>query len=201
MEKVRGITPSWTESVVCTFVICSFGLGFFSTATAGVIVPEEVNQGSELWQSYKRLHRIEIWFETMGKRQKLALQQVIDEIFIYPLSGDDEKRHPGEDSGDSAEYLPQFDEEVPNEATDSRNQQVRSTSNQSFGFHRTGRAGLRGGCGRIPGSFALRLCHFFKYYNEIVKNNFILRLSSKISLNPCINLENTNFFCWTNRFR
>ena len=45
---VRGIAPSWTGSVDSTFVMCTFGFGFFSTATAGVVVPEEVNQGSEL---------------------------------------------------------------------------------------------------------------------------------------------------------
>ena len=46
---VRGIAPSWTGSVDSTsFVMCTFGFGFFSTATAGVVFPEEVNQGSEL---------------------------------------------------------------------------------------------------------------------------------------------------------
>ena len=45
---VCGIVPSWTGSVDSTFVMCTFGSGFFSTATEGVIIPQEVNQGSEL---------------------------------------------------------------------------------------------------------------------------------------------------------
>ena len=95
----------------------------------------------------------------MAKWQKLMLQQVLNEIFIDLLSEDHED-HLEEDYSDSAENSPELDKEVPNLVTDTRNQPVRSTYNKRFGFHRTGRAGLRGGCGRIPDSFALLLCHF-----------------------------------------
>ena len=96
----------------------------------------------------------------MAKRQRFTLQQVLDEIFMDPLSEDDVEDHLEEDYSDSAEYSPEVDKEVPNEETDSPNELVRSISNQNFSFRRTGRAGLRGGCGRIPGTFALLLCHF-----------------------------------------
>ena len=54
----------------------------------------------------------------------------------------------------------QTDEEVTNEVTDTRNELVPSTSNQSFHFHRTSCAGLRGaglcgGCYGVQDSFAL----------------------------------------------
>ena len=46
-----------------------------------------------------------------------------------PLSEDDKDDHLEEDSNDSAQYLPKFDEEVPNEVTDTHNEHVCSTSN------------------------------------------------------------------------
>ena len=49
---VRGNAPSWTGSVDSTFAMCTFGFGCVSTATAGVVVREEVNEGSELYQYY-----------------------------------------------------------------------------------------------------------------------------------------------------
>ena len=63
----------------------------------------------------------------MTKRQRLTLQQVLDEIFIDPLSENDEEDHLEEDYKDSAEFSPELDEEVPNEVTDTRNEPVRST--------------------------------------------------------------------------
>ena len=51
----------------------------------------------------------------MAKQQRLMLQQVLNEIFMETLSGDDE--------------------EVPNKVTDTRNTPVRSTSYQTSGFH------------------------------------------------------------------
>ena len=72
--------------------------------------------------------------------------------------------------------------EVPNEVTDALNEPVRSTSNQSFGFHRTDCAGLRGACGRIPGSFAFLLCHFLNITIRQLKRISMLRLSPKVSL-------------------
>ena len=62
----------------------------------------------------------------MTKRQRLTLQQVLDEIFIDPLCENDED-HLEEDYSDSAEFSPELDEEVPNEVTDTRNEPVRST--------------------------------------------------------------------------
>ena len=63
----------------------------------------------------------------MAKRQRLTLQQVVDEIFIDILSENDEEDHLEEDYSDSAEYSPELDEAVPNEVTDTRNEPVRST--------------------------------------------------------------------------
>ena len=63
----------------------------------------------------------------MAKRQRLKLQQVLDEIFIDPLSEDDEEDHLVEDYSDSAEYSPELNEEVPNEVTDTCNEPIRST--------------------------------------------------------------------------
>ena len=79
----------------------------------------------------------------MAKRQRLTLQQVLDEIVTDPLREDDEEGHLEEDYSDSTEFSPELDEEVPNEVTDTRNEPFRSVSNLRFGFHRTGRAGLR----------------------------------------------------------
>ena len=62
----------------------------------------------------------------MAKRQRLTLQ-VLDEIFINPLSEDDEIDHLEEDYSDSDKYLPELDKEVPNEVTDTRNEPVHST--------------------------------------------------------------------------
>ena len=92
----------------------------------------------------------------MAKRQRLTLQQVLDEIFMDLPHEDDKEDHLEEDYSDSNEHSPELDEEVPNEVTDTRNEPVCSDSTQRFGFHPTG----RGGCGRIQGSFALLLCHF-----------------------------------------
>ena len=102
-----------------------FGFGFFGTATAEVVVREEVNQRNELSQFCCRLYRIETWVETMTKRQSSLIDQ---------LSEDDVEDHPKEDYCDSDEYLREIDEEVPNEVTDTRNEPVPSTSNKSFGF-------------------------------------------------------------------
>ena len=63
----------------------------------------------------------------MTKRQRLTLHQILDEIFIDPLSENDEEDHLEEDYCDSAEFSPELDEEVPNEVTDTRNVPVRST--------------------------------------------------------------------------
>ena len=62
----------------------------------------------------------------MDKRQRLTLQQVLNEIFMDPHSENDED-HLEEDYSDSVEDLPELDEEVPNEVTDARNEPVRST--------------------------------------------------------------------------
>ena len=94
----------------------------------------------------------------MAKRQRLTLQQVLDEIFIDPLSENDED-HLDEYYSDFAEYSPELDEEVPNEVTDTHDEPVLSTSNKRFSFLGTGHVRLRGRCGCIPGSFALLLCH------------------------------------------
>ena len=71
---------------------------------------------------------------------KKLMLQVLDEIFMDPLSEDDVEDLLEEDYSDSDEYSPELDEEVPNEVTDARNEPVSSTSNQSFGFHRTDRS-------------------------------------------------------------
>ena len=63
----------------------------------------------------------------MTKRQRLTLQQVLDEIFIDPLRENDKEDHLEEDYGDSAEFSPELDIEVPNEVTDTRNEPVCST--------------------------------------------------------------------------
>ena len=52
----------------------------------------------------------------MAKRQRLTLQQVLEEIFIDILNENDEETHLEEDYSDSAEYSPELDEAVPNEA-------------------------------------------------------------------------------------
>ena len=57
----------------------------------------------------------------MAKRQRLTLQQVLDEIFIDTLCENDEEDHFEEDYSDSAEYSPELDEAVLNEVTDTRN--------------------------------------------------------------------------------
>ena len=62
----------------------------------------------------------------MAKRQRLMLQ-VLDEIFIDTLSENDEEDHREEDYSDSAEYSPELDEAVPNEATGTRNEPACST--------------------------------------------------------------------------
>ena len=54
----------------------------------------------------------------MAKQQRLMLQQVLDEIFMDPLSEDDEEDHLEIDYSDFAEHSPELDEEVPNEVTD-----------------------------------------------------------------------------------
>ena len=80
---------------------------------------------------------------------------------IHPLSEDDVEDHLEEHYSDSDEYSPETDEEVPDEVTDTRNERVPSTSNKSFGFHRTSRVGLCGGYDRVPRSFSVfSLCHF-----------------------------------------
>ena len=63
----------------------------------------------------------------MDKRQRLTLQQVLNEIFIDMLSENDEGGHLEEDYSVSAQYSPELDEAVPNEVTDTRNESVRST--------------------------------------------------------------------------
>ena len=55
------------------------------------------------------------------------LQHVLDEIFIGTLSENDEEDHLEEDYSGSAEYLPELDQVVPNEVTDTRKEPVRST--------------------------------------------------------------------------
>ena len=70
----------------------------------------------------------------MAKRQRLTLQEVLNEIFMHPLSEDDKEDHLEKDS-------PELDEEVLNELTDTCNKPVRSSSDYSFGFHRTSHAG------------------------------------------------------------
>ena len=69
----------------------------------------------------------QILFETMVKRQRLTLQQVLDEIFVDTLSEKDEEDHLEEDYSNSAEYSPELDVAVPNEVTDTHNEPVRST--------------------------------------------------------------------------
>ena len=71
----------------------------------------------------------------MAKQQNLMLQQVLDKIFLDPISQDDKDDRLEEDYSNSAEYFPELDEEIPNEVADTRNKLVRSTSKQSFGFH------------------------------------------------------------------
>ena len=61
----------------------------------------------------------------MAKRQRLTLQQVLDEIFIDIFSENDEEDHLEEDYIDSVEYSPELDEAVPNEVTDTCNEPVR----------------------------------------------------------------------------
>ena len=90
----------------------------------------------------------------MVQRQWLTLQQVLNEIFLDPLIENDGEDDLEEEYRDSVEYSIESDEEFPIKVTNTRNESVRSTSNQSFGFHRTVCAGLRGWCSRIPGSFA-----------------------------------------------
>ena len=63
----------------------------------------------------------------MAMRQRLTLQQVLDEIFIDTLSENNEEDHIEEDYSDSAEYSPELDKAVPNEMTDTRNEPVCST--------------------------------------------------------------------------
>ena len=95
----------------------------------------------------------------MAKWPRLTLQQSLKEIFMgSPSEHNDD--YPQEGYSDSAKYSPELGEAVPNEMTYTLNEPVHSTSNQRFSFHRLGRAGLCGGSGRIPGSFALLLCHF-----------------------------------------
>ena len=129
----------------------------------------------------------------MAKRQRLTLQ-VFDEISINPLREDNEENHLEKDYGDSSKFLPELDEEVPNEVTDSdtHNEPVCSTSNQSFRFPQTGRAGLSGECGHIPGSFALLFCHFLYTKLNSEKEHSFLDFLQKVHLNPCINAENIN---------
>ena len=96
----------------------------------------------------------------MAKGHRLALQQVLYEIFMDPLSEDDAE----ENYSDSTEYLPELDEEAPKEVTDARNEPVRSASNQSFCLHRTGRAVLCGGCGHYSRQFCSSSMSLFKDY-------------------------------------
>ena len=70
----------------------------------------------------------------MAKRQRLTLHQVLDEIFLEPLSDDNIEVHLEEDFNDSDEYLPELNEEVPNKVTESRSRLVPS-SNTSYSFH------------------------------------------------------------------
>ena len=67
-----------------------------------------------------------------------------------PLSEDDEEDDFEGDDSDTDDYSPEIEGEVTNDVSDTRVEPVPSTSNQSFGFHRAGRAGLRGGRGRVP---------------------------------------------------
>ena len=62
----------------------------------------------------------------MAKRQRLTLQQVLDEIFIDILSENNEEDHLEEDYKDSVEHSPELDEAVPNKVTNTRNKPVRS---------------------------------------------------------------------------
>ena len=85
---------------------------------------------------------------------------------IDPLSEDDEEDNLEEDYSDSDEYSPETDEEVPDEVTDTRNEPAPSTSNKSFGFHRTGRVGLCGGYDRVPFSFfSFQPLPLLRYHN------------------------------------
>ena len=118
----------------------------------------------------------------MAKWQRLTLQQVLNGIFIDTLSENDEEDHLEEDCNDSAECLPELDEAVPNEVTDTCNEPVRSTENKCFSFHWTSRAGLRGACGRIPANFALLLYHYLSTTIKWRKRIFIFRLFRKVSL-------------------
>ena len=95
----------------------------------------------------------------MAKRQRLTLRQVLDEIFLDPLNEDAEEDHLKEDYCDSAEYSSELDKELPNEVTDTGNEPIRSTEKKNR-LSLNCCAGLCGGCGHIPGSFALLLCHF-----------------------------------------
>ena len=55
----------------------------------------------------------------MAKRRRLALQVVLDEIFMDPPSEDDEEDHLKEGYSDSSKYSPELvlEEEVTNEVT------------------------------------------------------------------------------------
>ena len=55
------------------------------------------------------------------------LKQVLDEIFIDTFSVNDEEDHFEEDYSDSAEYLPELHEAVPNKVTDTHNELVHLT--------------------------------------------------------------------------
>ena len=66
----------------------------------------------------------------MAKRQRLTLQQVLDEIFMGLLNEDDVKDHLYKDYGDSDEYSPEIVEQVPNVVTDTRNEPIPSTPNK-----------------------------------------------------------------------
>ena len=48
----------------------------------------------------------------MAKRQRLTLQPILKEIFMDPLSENDEEDHPEEDDSDSDDYSPETDREV-----------------------------------------------------------------------------------------
>ena len=48
----------------------------------------------------------------MAKPQRLMLQQVLDEIFMDPLSEDNVENHLEENYSDSDKYLPDIDEDV-----------------------------------------------------------------------------------------
>ena len=64
----------------------------------------------------------------MDKRQRLTLQQVLNEIFMDPLCGDHIEDHLEEHYSDSDKCLPES--EVPNEVTATCNEPIPSTSNQ-----------------------------------------------------------------------